>query len=291
LQKTINDGIVRATTQYVTYNTSETGYPYPVSVTNDTVFQQTELSYDAAGNLIQRASRQRMHDASGTGELANPSTSPTARVSYLTFYPDAIGREQARADYGTNGASSFTRSATIPTRSDTVLVASISYNSRGEAYQNTDPKGKITQLTIDDAGRMTVKVEDYGTGHLNRETDYGYTADGTLKTLTVKNSDTGDQVTQYVYGTTLTDSDVASNDLLRAVIYPDSDDVASPLGNGSDGIYDRVEFKYNRLEEPKERKPAPVKLVSTWVKVPPVELDCSRRNRNSTASPRGGVEC
>ena len=37
--------------------------------------------------------------------------------------------------------------------------------------------------------------------------------------------------------------------------------------------------------------PAPVKLASTWVKVPPVELDCSRRNMNSTASPRGGVEC
>ena len=30
---------------------------------------------------------------------------------------------------------------------------------------------------------------------------------------------------------------------------------------------------------------APVKLVSTWVKVPPVELDCSRRNMNSTAPP------
>jgi len=38
-----------------------------------------------------------------------------------------------------------------------------------------------------------------------------------------------------------------------------------------------------------ETEPAPVKLVSTWVKVPPVELDCSRRNMNSTASPQGGV--
>ena len=32
-----------------------------------------------------------------------------------------------------------------------------------------------------------------------------------------------------------------------------------------------------------------MKLASTWVKVPPVELDCSRRNMNSTASPRGEV--
>jgi len=34
---------------------------------------------------------------------------------------------------------------------------------------------------------------------------------------------------------------------------------------------------------------APVKLVGTRVKVPPVELGCSRRNTTSTASPRGGV--
>ena len=36
------------------------------------------------------------------------------------------------------------------------------------------------------------------------------------------------------------------NDLLRAVIYPDSDDPADLSGNGADGIYDRVEYRYNR---------------------------------------------
>ncbi len=36
-------------------------------------------------------------------------------------------------------------------------------------------------------------------------------------------------------GTTLTESDVARNDLLRAVIYPDSDDTTA-LGNGIDGV-------------------------------------------------------
>src|SRR5436309_70465 len=52
--------------------------------------------------------------------------------------------------------------------------------------------------------------------------------------------------------------------------------------------------QFNRAVQPVEHEqtePAPVKLASTWVKVPPVELDCSRRNMNSTASPRGGVEC
>src|SRR5438093_588050 len=97
--------------------------------------------------------------------LAAGQGSPEDRSTcYEPVDADANGREQARADYGTNGASSFTRSASIPTRSDTVLVASSSYNSHGKAYQNTEPKGKITQLALDDAGRMTVKVEDYGTG-------------------------------------------------------------------------------------------------------------------------------
>jgi len=56
-------------------------------------------------------------------------------------------------------------------------------------------------------------------------------------------------VTKYVYGSTLSESKIARADLLRAEIYPDSDDTTSPLGNGADGIYDRVEYKYNRQGE------------------------------------------
>jgi len=50
----------------------------------------------------------------------------------------------------------------------------------------------------------------------------------------------------FVDGATLTDSSIARSDLLRAEIYPDSDDVASPLGDGADATYDRLEYKYNR---------------------------------------------
>ncbi len=41
---------------------------------------------------------------------------------------------------------------------------------------------------------------------------------------------------------------------MRAVIYPDSDDVASPLGDGTDSTYDRVEYEYNRLGQQTEFK-------------------------------------
>jgi RHS repeat-associated protein len=71
-------------------------------------------------------------------------------------------------------------------------------------------------------------------------------ADGQVLTLIARNDATGDQVIRYVYGTTLADSLVARADLLRAVIYPDADDSVD-LANGRDGIYDRVQYRYNRL--------------------------------------------
>ena len=75
LQKTVYDGAGRATAQYQSYNTSETGYPYPVSVANDTVMQQTETTYDAAGNVILQTTRDRFHDATGTGSADQPGRS------------------------------------------------------------------------------------------------------------------------------------------------------------------------------------------------------------------------
>ncbi len=61
------------------------------------------------------------------------------------------------------------------------------------------------------------------------------------------------QTTTYVYGSTVDDSGVARSDLLRAVIYPDSDDTAAYAGpvptldDGADGAFDRVQYTYNRL--------------------------------------------
>ena len=62
-----------------------------------------------------------------------------------------------------------------------------------------------------------------------------YTPDGQVATLEAVNASTGNQVTTYVYGTTLTDSAVAASVLLRSVIYPDST-------GGSDQVW----LGYNR---------------------------------------------
>lgn len=68
-----------------------------------------------------------------------------------------------------------------------------------------------------------------------QQVDTTYTPDGQVATLTAVNATTGNQVTEYTYGVTPTDSEIASNDLLAQVTYPDN--------SGGDGI---VAYEYNR---------------------------------------------
>lgn len=84
------------------------------------------------------------------------------------------------------------------------------------------------------------QVEDNGAGKLNKTTNFEYNGDGRLIKLTAVNATTGNQETEWIYGTTLSDSDLASNDLLRAKEFPD--------GSSSD----RVEYQYNRQGEVKQ---------------------------------------
>ena len=105
--KPVFDGLNRQTVQYQSYNLSETGYPLPGDLANDTVFQQTETTYDAASNVIQTTTRLALPHETATGPLGNPSTVPLARVLYQASWPDALGRVIASADYGTNGGSTL----------------------------------------------------------------------------------------------------------------------------------------------------------------------------------------
>jgi hypothetical protein len=256
--KTKLDGLGRATKSWLAFG-SDSSYADAISISGNTVVEQTETAFDLAGNAVLTTHRRRFHNATGTGELTTPSGSqPKARVMCSASYPDALGREQARVDVGTNGNSAYTRPTTIPAAADDTLVSLTAYNGDGEAWKTTDPAGKEDRESFDDAGRRTQRIENWksspSTADENVTTEWTYTSGGHVKTFTAVNSATGNQVTKYVYGTTLSDSSVARSDLLRAEIYPDSDDVDSPLGNGTDGIYDRVEFKYNRQVERIEKK-------------------------------------
>ena len=136
------------------------------------------------------------------------------------------------------------------------------YNTAGQAYKTTDPAGKESRSEFDDAGRTTKQIGNYvdgnpATGGSDEDVtvEMAYNSDGQVTTLTAKNPTTGDQVTKYVYGTSVggITPEVYRNDLLRAEIYPDSDDTTS-LGNGADGTYDRIEYTYNIQGDRLDRK-------------------------------------
>lgn len=196
-------------------------------VTDDIVIEQSENSYDEAGNLLLATARQRFHDATGTGPLNGPTgLQPLARVTYNAQWADPIGRPQVQADYGTNGGAELTRPSLAPEPSDTVLVTRTHYAQDGQPAQTVAPDGVITRTQKDRLGRQIKLIENFVAdapetdSGANRTTEYVYAPDGGLSRLIVKNIVTGDQVTRWDFGTTLEDSGVARTDLLRAKMYP-----------------------------------------------------------------------
>ena len=225
--------------------------------TSDTIFEQVQTEYDLAGGVIATTRWSRLHTATATG----PLTASDARTREAGTWYDGVGRQLATADYG---AGSFNRGTvtTVPPSTATVLVGSTVYDDAGNVFQTIDPAGKVNQSAYDAAGRTTQKIENYTADPQsdcqNITTSWTYTADGQVATLTFVNSLDGavsEQVTRYVYGTDLGNDpagrpfrpDIYRNDLLRAVIYPDSNNTPDLEQEGT--LYDHVESWYNRQGE------------------------------------------
>ncbi len=157
----------------------------------------------------------------------------------------------ASADYGTNGGADFTRPALIPEASDTVLGTRTVYAGDGEANQIIAPDDTRTRWENDRLGRRIKLIEnapDVGSfartssGSVSdgsRITEYTYAPDGGLSRLIVSNPDTGDQVTEWRYGTTLEADGVARNDLLKAKLYPLDVDATGQVLRQTTYTYDR----------------------------------------------------
>lgn len=200
--------------------------------------------------------RQRFHNATGLGPLTQPAgAQPQARVTYAAMYPDGVGRQQAAADYGSNGDTPLVRSATIPARSDTVLVNSTAYNNRGEPYQTTDPAATVTQTTLDDAGRRTQRIRNYqlgqpSTGDVNVTVNWTFTADDQTATMTAVNSATSNQTTAWNHGVTMPTSDVARNDVVSGMQYPDGGVVSYLVNANRSGSNSPIRNEFTAYGQP-----------------------------------------
>ena len=160
------------------------------------------------------------------GGLGTPTSGVKSRVSFLAAYYDLADRLTDTVDVGTNGGSVYTRPGTVPGRSDTVLVQSVTYNAAGWAENSTDPRGLVARVLYDRLGRTTTSIENYVDGAPSAADDrtLKYTYDGNSNLLTVTAdlpSGSNDQTTQYVYGVAGGGSDIYANDLLAEVRYPD----------------------------------------------------------------------
>jgi len=257
--KTVYDGMNRPTTSYLCCVPGEVGVPSGCDndVDDDTVLEQNASDYDPAGNEIESRLSRRLDTATGEGALNGPTgDQPQARITYQMTWPDAIGRPRNMADYGTNGGLAPARPGVAPARSDTILVSTTLYKDSGEANRTIDPMGIETHWENDHLGRRVKLMEGIVVGSFARTsscavaaprtTEFAWHASGQLQRLTLVNSTTGNQITRWIFGTTLDDSGVASNRLLRAKIYPESDDRPAPLDSGPDGVYARLEYTYNR---------------------------------------------
>ena len=298
LIKTQYDRVGRVANQFTLASTADTGYSSVYSsgttqVTGDTVVQQDETVYDnSSGNVIMRVSIARHPGSSVTGALdtnadGDPATvtaaNVTGRVQITSLFYDAINRPVNSVALGTNGivgdgsttTGTYNRASysSAPSRSDTALVTSTSYNDDGTVLDVTDPKALALRTLYDAAGRKIATIQNYtggSTSTYNRDNDvytrYTYVnglqtqmwvdlnGNGTQDTGSLSYPEQNDQITTYLYGVTTTatnsPSQVYSNSRLRAIVYPDSTNTAT-AASYIDGTSDAdvASYAYNALGE------------------------------------------
>ena len=179
---------------YRGYNTIGTSYSQAGTADNDIIVEQTDNTFDEAGNIISSAMSLRLNDAptTGTGSTGALSygTSPQARVSYMASWFDGIDRSIGSANYG--AIASFTRPTMPPASSATILATGTAYDDAGRAYQSTDPNGVTNQTNFDNANRTSATIEALGTAS-ERTTQFTQTLDNLPASMTAVNSTTGDK--------------------------------------------------------------------------------------------------
>lgn len=242
ISKTKYDRLGRTLGRYTIAKSTDSSYSDAIIINvKDTVVEESWSGIDpkTGRTLIQHtvqfnAGTYGGGQLSASGEsLTVSGTAANGRVQMSATWYDDYDRPIESVQLGTNGGSSFARSgASVAARSDTYLRTSTSYDSFGRVKDVTDVAGIINRTEYDGMGRRIKTTDNYvdgtpGGGSNNdqdRVVEYVYTNGLTTSVKRKMPSGSNDQVTTYTYGVTkgsgATDSQIASNQLLKKVTYP-----------------------------------------------------------------------
>jgi YD repeat-containing protein len=248
LEKYFYDRLDRQTHHFTLVNDNDSSYGDVDDVAGDIVVVEDQTTFDVAGETLMQARIERLHDDYSSGEtlgaldtnadtdsLLYTAANLEGRIQISAMWYDALDRLQDRVEYGTNGGSNFDRDGlSVPSRSDTALRTTYTYNDDGTLKEVEDPKGLKTRTEYDALGRRTKVIANYTDGtpgggtysDQDQTVAYAYT-DGLQTSITADlPSGETDQVTSYLFGTTkgtsAGDSKIATGHLLQKVTYPDS---------------------------------------------------------------------
>ncbi|MDZ4850142.1 MAG: RHS repeat-associated core domain-containing protein [Pirellulaceae bacterium] len=224
IEKLSYDGAGRMTLSYKVDDNSESSWSDAQSVIGDTVISQTEMTYDAAGNYIMTQHRDRFDDSSGLGQLQGPSDSTNpSRSQFSTMYYDSANRLIDMVNVGTNGGTAYSRPATVPSRSDTVLVTSTQYDDAGRLATTIDPRGIVNKKIFDMIGRTTQTIKNYHDGipgnNENITVEFAFYGDNSQFSVNASG-----QTTVFSRNASTERGDaINSNSILVATSYPDKE--------------------------------------------------------------------
>lgn len=281
--KTEYDALNRDIVQYmVVPGALPTGTPAN-DVSDDIVVEQSEITYDRGGDPTVSARRQRLHDSTGKGALGNVSSAePRARVSFVVNYFDPIGRQRYTSNYGTNGGAALVRPDLPAKSSGTILINETRYAADGQPGNTIGPDGRIDRTEFNKLGQPRRIIEAVGSD-AERVFRFRWHPSGQMSHLILEDPETGEQVTEWIFGTTLSSSEVARNDLIVAKVWPTGepesltynrqgntasrtdpngsireftydklgqpvDDTATTIGSGVDDALRRVSISYNNQQ-------------------------------------------
>jgi len=204
--KSAYNGVGWVSASYTGYTTTGTSYSQANTPAGDVILEQTQNTFDEGGEPGQPS-----EFSSGSNDAPLPETGSTGRALLRDAAggPGLVHRELVRRHRSADRHGQLpARSPALPVQitrlplARTALVQQhLLQTKAGQPSQTTDPMGYVTQTSYDTG--WPYHPDGRGLRHrlLNRTTNWTYSLDSLIATLTAVNAITGNQTTTWTYDT------------------------------------------------------------------------------------------